>query len=291
MVAGQISNCWEKASIFKERFREIVSDPLNLLIDRVPQAGYIDQNGCVILHNGNRVPISGKYAYYKDFSDILVVNRGVHEPLEEFCFQTLLSRLNESLPSMLELGAYWAHYSMWLKKSFPDAYCVMVEPDRSNLACGKNNFSLNGYDGKFINEAVGSNHWMLDKYAYSNDLQHLDILHADIQGYEVEMLHGANRFLAEHRADYIFISTHSEELHQEVCGLLEGLEYRVEISSPVITHTTSGDGFVFASSPKVNLLFDGFEPIGRIDISRSNPTELIDYIGKAKAFVHSRKFL
>jgi len=52
----------EKASIFKERFREIVSDPLNLLIDRVPQAGYIDQNGCVILHNGNRVPISGKYA-------------------------------------------------------------------------------------------------------------------------------------------------------------------------------------------------------------------------------------
>lgn len=99
------------------RFREIVSDPINLLIERVPQAGFIQDN-LVCLHNGNRVHYSGKDAYYEGFSDILVINRGVHEPLEEFAFQECLKVLPQR-PSMLELGAYWAHYSMWLKKKRP----------------------------------------------------------------------------------------------------------------------------------------------------------------------------
>jgi len=89
------------------RFREIVSDPINLLIERVPDAGIVE-GGLVVLHNGNRVPFSGAGAYYEGFSDILVINRGVHEPLEEFVFQELLKALPER-PSMIELGAYWAH--------------------------------------------------------------------------------------------------------------------------------------------------------------------------------------
>ena len=98
---------------FPGRFREILSDPLNLLIRRVPHAGLVDGN-LVYLHNGLHVPWAGPNAYYGRFSLIFVLNRGVHEPLEEFVFQEVIDRL-PSAPRMLELGAYWGHYSMWLK--------------------------------------------------------------------------------------------------------------------------------------------------------------------------------
>ena len=87
------SNTLQKASTFIERYRESICDPLNLLIKRVPKAGYVDGLGCVILHNGNRVPVAGELAYYRDFSDILIINRGVHEPLEEYCFQQVLKKI------------------------------------------------------------------------------------------------------------------------------------------------------------------------------------------------------
>jgi hypothetical protein len=116
------------------RFREIVSDPINVLIERVPQAGFVEDN-LVCLHNGNRVPYSGHDAYYQRFSDILVINRGVHEPVEEFAFQECLKAL-PPCPSMRELGAYWAHYSTWLKKIRPNATVTMVEPDPANLSVG-----------------------------------------------------------------------------------------------------------------------------------------------------------
>ena len=48
-------------------------------------------------------------------------------------------------PVMIELGAYWAHYSMWLKSVRPQARVVMVEPDREHIAVGGANFQRNGY--------------------------------------------------------------------------------------------------------------------------------------------------
>src|SRR5262245_51425360 len=99
-----------EASDFLGRFREVVSDPLNLLIERVPMAGVVEGTD-VCLHNGNRVPVVGEHAYYGAFSQLLVINRGVHEPLEEYVFQQLIKTLPEA-PLMIELGAYWSHYSM-----------------------------------------------------------------------------------------------------------------------------------------------------------------------------------
>ena len=97
---------------FHGRWREIIADPLNLLIRRVADAGVI-QDGLVRLHNGHQVPLAGEYSYYSIFSTILAINRGVHEPLEEFTFQEMLPHLPDA-PVMLELRAMWAHYSMWM---------------------------------------------------------------------------------------------------------------------------------------------------------------------------------
>jgi hypothetical protein len=268
----------EKASRYDERYREIISDPINMLIERVPEAGYVDSSGYVVLHNGHRVPVAGELAYCSDFSDILVINRGVHEPLEEFCFQELLKKLRGPAPKMIELGSYWAHYSMWLLQRFPGASCCMVEPERGNKECGENNFRINGYRGEFIEAFVGSNGFQLDAFTSERGISSLDILHSDIQGYEVEMLEGGQSFLGSHGADYIFISTHSDSLHASVLGKLEGWDYRIEVSSPVDAHTTSGDGFVLATSPKVEPLFKSFSPLGRTEILAAKPAELIESI-------------
>lgn len=73
------------AGDFRGRFRETVSDPLNIFIDRVPEAGTMDGDH-VIPHNGHKVALRGPNSYYKFLSDILIINRGVREPLEEFVF-------------------------------------------------------------------------------------------------------------------------------------------------------------------------------------------------------------
>jgi hypothetical protein len=268
----------DKASIVIERYREIISDPLNLFIGKVPQAGYVDSDRCVILHNGHRVAVEGDLAYYKDFSDILILNRGVHEPLEEYCFQETLKKIKSGSPKMIELGAYWAHYSMWFMQNFPNAQCVMVEPDEKNLRCGQNNFRINNYSGDFIRSFVGSNAFELDAFSTERKMDRLDILHSDIQGYEVEMLRGATNFLREKRADYVFISTHSQKLHAQVGDILAGHGYRIEISADFDNQSTSLDGFILASSPNVAPVFAGFVPLGRLDIATAGPEQLVAYL-------------
>jgi hypothetical protein len=272
----------EKASAenFIERFREIISDPLNLLIKRIPSAGYLDKDNCIILHNGNRVPRDGPGAYYSSFSDILIINRGVHEPLEEYCFQQVMEVLNNESPSMIELGSYWAHYSMWMKKIKPAARCFMVESDETNLLAGKENFKRNGMEGEFIKDFVGDNAFSVDQFITTHPIEKLDILHSDIQGYEYEMLKGARKSLQERRIDYIFISTHSDELHSQLENEIKSLGYRLEVSLNFSRHTTSYDGFILATSPNIKPLFKEWHPWGRIQINQSTPQAILKYLNQ-----------
>ena len=114
----------KKAEIPLDRFREVISDPINLLIKRVPQAGYVDENRFVILHNGNRVHYEGPNSYYGIFSQLLVINRGVHEPLEEYCFQETLAKLKTRTPVMVELQFLEQHKTQYL-----DLHCDSMKID------------------------------------------------------------------------------------------------------------------------------------------------------------------
>lgn len=277
LLLGKASN---SGTFYIERFREIISDPINILIKKVPEAGYVDKNNYVILHNGNRVPIRGDLSYYDKFSDILILNRGVHEPLEEYCFQEMLTKIKIKSPIMVELGSYWAHYSMWLKKKIADSRCYLVEPDLKNLECGKNNFMINNFKGEFINDMIQplEKGLTLDKFFLEKKLISINILHADIQGFEINMIEGAKFLLKNHIIEYIFISTHSEDLHNEVVKKLNEFKYNIEISSGFENHTTSCDGFIFASSPKSDRVFKSFFPLGRVEILKSSPEKIIEYI-------------
>jgi Methyltransferase FkbM domain len=261
------------ASDFLGRFREIISDPLNLLIERVPEAGFVDGD-LVYLHNGLRVPVAGPGAYYGPFSQVLVLNRGVHEPLEEYVFQQVLERLPEN-PSMIELGAYWGHYTMWLKKQRPRGDVILVEPDLACLRAGQDNFARNGFKGEFIQAFVGAGKFEVDAFFRNRKVKQLDILHTDIQGFEVEMLQGGQDVLAKRRVHYLFVSTHSQAIHGTIVDGLGRLGYRVEISSDFDIQTTSFDGFVFASSPEVAAVFGDIRILGREEIAQCRPQDVL----------------
>ena len=261
---------------FIGRFREIVSDPLNLAIRRDPRAGFVEGNH-VYLHNGLKVAVAGPFAYYDKFSMILSINRGVHEPLEEYVFQEVLNRLPTS-PLMLELGAYWGHYSMWLKMTRSDATVHLVEPELQNLNVGKYNFELNGFTGEFTQAFVGKDQFEVDTYLAERGIQKVDILHSDVQGYEVEMLEGCSKSLAAKAIDYLFVSTHSQQLHRDVIKRLEDFDYRVEVSSDFDCGTTSYDGFILASNPSIEPVFKEFIPMSRVQIEEAQPALMIDYL-------------
>ena len=264
---------------FLGRFREIISDPLNILIKRNPLSGMVDKQGYVCLHNGNKVPISGEYSYYGNFSQILVINRGVHEPLEEFCFQETLEKISDQKPKMIELGSNWAHYSMWFMKKFPNANCFMVEPDKKALDAGYNNFKNNNYpNGKFYLSKVAKNEFVLDKFVDLKKIDKISILHSDIQGSELEMLDGAKNFLSKHLSDYIFLSTHSESIHNDAKKKLKSYGYVIEVLSDFDNHTTSYDGFILATAPSAKRVFKTFLPLGREDIKSKKPNEMIRYL-------------
>jgi Methyltransferase FkbM domain len=98
---------------------------------------------------------------------------------------------------------------MWLQKLRPKALNFMEEPEPSNLGVGLANFKLNNLRGEFIAELVGSNFFGIDKFLESRRIERLDILHSDIQGYEVEMLEGSAAALSKCKIDYVFVATHS----------------------------------------------------------------------------------
>lgn len=261
---------------FFARYREIVSDPLNLLIHRHPDAGCFDAD-FVCLHNGLKVAAAGEKAYYDQFSAIFCINRGVHEPLEEFVFQEVLKVL-PSAPTMLELGAYWGHYSMWLKHVRPDGKVYLVEPDPTNFAAGLFNFQTNNLQGNFARLMVGKGQLEVDRYLRDQEIEKLDVLHSDIQGAEVEMLEGARNSLASKSIDYLFVSTHDDEIHQQCQDLLREHGYRIEVEADFESESTSLDGFILASSPKVAQVFHNFKPMSRLAILNATPAELLDYL-------------
>jgi hypothetical protein len=144
---------------------------------------------------------------------------------------------------------------MWFQQKFPAAQCVMVEPDRQNLFFGKENFRLNGFQGKFLHYGIGretdprSNVTTVDEICRREKIQFVDVLHVDIQGFELDMLHGAQHLLQQKQVGYAFISTHSAELH-EACRQLLSEQYHFQIVADVDLHESfSWDGILVMKAP------------------------------------------
>jgi FkbM family methyltransferase len=212
--------------------------------------------------------------------------RGVHEPQEEKCFHELVRHVRER-PVMLEAGAFWAYYSLWMLALRPGAECHMVEIDRALLDVGIRNFELNRQKGIFTHGGFGApdlSPWLtevhgdyvralpsgkiffdrphptpgfhlniplltLDGYLHANRIDFLDVLHVDIQGEELKLLNGARAALRDKRIGYIFISTHiSDAFHAQCLSAVRDADYHI-VAEHSISDSFSGDGLIVAKAP------------------------------------------
>jgi hypothetical protein len=112
-------------------------------IRRVRRAGQVQTLGdgtrVQIMHNGLRVRADG----YQDewMTRLIELCRGCHEPQEERVFCEVMARLPTEA-TMIELGGYWAFYSLWFLSGGERRRSIVVEPNPKHLAVGKANASL-----------------------------------------------------------------------------------------------------------------------------------------------------
>lgn len=237
-----------KGNNFEERFIDILSDPNNFFIKRNIDAGKIEDN-CVIMHNGIKVIKDG---YYGSFSNILVQNKGCHEPAEERMFDLVLKYIPKNAV-MIELGSYWAFYTIWFNKIIENAKNYCIEPELDNINLGKKNCEINNVTADFTQGFIGKNYINVYDFIKNKHIDYIDLLHSDIQGYEFEMLEGIKELLLQNKIGYLFISTHSEELHTNCTNFLENNNYRIIASANYDTETFCMDGIIVACQ-KNNLL-------------------------------------
>jgi hypothetical protein len=242
-MVGDVCVDWRK------RINDVVSSPYNLAIPRCEDAGKLD-GYTITMHNGVKVCAAGYYG--SGILNMLIENRGVHEPQEESIFEAVIRGLPQD-PIMLELGSYWAFYSLSLLNQRPKSRCFMVEPEAENLVSGQVNFRLNKRQGFFTQAFVGRDPKddpltiSVDSFCDEHNISYLDILHADIQGYELEMLEGASLMLSFKRVGHVFVSTHTNQLHYSCIDLLKEYGYTI-LEECDLNSTCSVDGLIVAKN-------------------------------------------
>jgi FkbM family methyltransferase len=248
------------------------SDP----IPKVDEAGAIvERDGRELqrMHNGLLVERGCYYGPWMD--EIIRATGGHHEPQEELVFFHLLERLSqtEGDKCSVELGSFWAYYSMWFVHNFPGARSIALEPDPAYLEVGKRNAALNGLQDAitFGQGAVGAEPGSLVSFVAESDgepydvkqydlastmaefdLSHVDLLMVDIQGFEEVLLPRALEQFAGGKVRFLIVSTHHHIIsgnpttHQDVLDLLVKAGAHIIVEHNV-SESYSGDGLIAAS--------------------------------------------
>lgn len=255
-VYRQIARGW--LNDFGLRIDDVRSARDNDSIPHVPDAGKII-DGQLVMHNGIRINPSSYVG--EKMTQLLQLNRGVHEPQEEAAFAAVLSWLKETEANsytMLELGSYWAFYSLWFKTTLPNSECFCIEPDQSNLNWGRQNFEINDQAADFTLAHIGSVQKQgnpptisVDSFIQTKRIRQVDILHADIQGFELEMLDGAKKSFDRRMIDYVFISTHRHALHYRCLERLALYGFNI-LAEADLLESHSLDGLIVAARDDLN---------------------------------------
>ena len=244
-------------------------------IKKVKKAGTVTEHGGTpvqVMHNGVLVR---EGCYYGDWmTEVIRELRGHHEPQEELVFDQIVKRLvkDTPTPTMIELGSFWAYYSLWVKHVAADTRCVLVEPDAVNLQVGVDNFALNDMTpAAAVHAAVGSKHGSSIRMSHDSDgavrkvpvvsidgliadqgLERVDLLLCDVQGAELAAIQGASKAIANGRLRFAVISTHHHLIsgdpltHQKCLAELERLGAQI-IAEHTVLESCSGDGLIAVS--------------------------------------------
>lgn len=240
------------------------------VLPKVAGAGEV-VDGVQLMHNGVRVEADGYQGPW--MTEIIRQLRGHHEPQEELAFHAVVERLaaTEPAPVVMELGAWWAYYSLWARHRIPGARSFCVEPDPAYLAQGQRNFALNGCDAVFHQAAVaqlpspprpflcesdGLEHDVpfesLGSLLARFELERIDLLLVDVQGAETPLIDGGRDELRDGRVRFMVVSTHHHAIsndpltHQRCLMLLRELGGHVVVEHTVAESFT-GDGLIVVS--------------------------------------------
>lgn len=160
-------------------------------------------------------------------------------------FDLILDDIDDN-GTMIELGSYWSFYTIWFNKVIKNAKNYCIEPEINNLNLGKENCLLNNVIADFTQGFIGKNNINISNFVIEKNIEKIDILHSDIQSYELEMLEDIRDLLYQNKIKYLFISTHSNELHYKCIELLKNCNYRIIASSDFDTETFCCDGIIVA---------------------------------------------
>ncbi len=253
----------------QNRIRETISCRDTDYIPKVPNAGEIIVDPEInskyqVMHNGIKIHHG---CYHGDWmSYIIKVLKGHHEPQEEKVFYEVLKHITPGAV-IVELGCFWAYYSLWFCDEIPNAQAYLIEPNPEKLEIGMKNFELNGHTGNFTRGFIGPKSdpnasfkdWdkkvykipciTVDTFMQENNVDYIDILHSDIQGAEDDMLEGAMNSLKSNKIGYIFISTHPG-CHRYCFDIIRRLKYHI-IAQHTIRESVSGDGLIVACNPTI----------------------------------------
>ena len=241
----------------------------------------IESNGELVqvMHNGLKVQAGG---YYGDWmSHIIRSLEGHHEPQEELIFYHLLRYVrNSSL--IVELGCFWAYYSLWYLREVPNSTAIGIEPDR-DLLIGQHNANLNKLSNRieFINAWIGGQE--LQNYSAPTENSSkpislpmhngesliglsggkvVELLHLDTQGAELDFIKSLKVAADKKLVRFVMVSTHhssisgSANTHFDCLQQLRFLGGNILVEHDVI-ESFSGDGLILASffPEDVNLPF------------------------------------
>lgn len=267
-------------------------------LPRVEHAGEVlefNNQRVQIMHNGVRIVEDCYCGSW--MTETIRLLRGFHEPQEETVFHAMIERLRSEKavdPVIIEFGSYWAYYSLWFLRELPSGRAIAVEPDPEYLEVGRVNARINGATERmtFVHGAVGSapgerlsfvaqsdgNSYDVQQYDLGSlmdavGVTRADIVLADIQGHESNLLERAALQLASGGVRFFVISTHQHSIsgdaltHQKVLRLLvdAGAHLIAEHSVP---ESFSGDGLIAVS-------FDPADADFQVEISRARAKDSI----------------
>jgi FkbM family methyltransferase len=235
-------------------------------IPKVENAGQVietEHGPAQIMHPGVLVH-EGCY-HQQWMTDLIRALQGHHEPQEEKLFYEVLKYVPDDAV-ILELGSFWAFYSLWFKKEKSKSKAYLIEPNPYKIELGQHNFLLNNFEGDFMQGYIGASHidpsvfvdWdgkkfsvpqvSVDWYLKHKNIDKLHILQADIQDNEAELLSGMKDTLASRGVDFIFLGTHSPNYPFRKTLVDAGYVILEEFE---VHESFFDDGLILACSPDV----------------------------------------
>jgi FkbM family methyltransferase len=242
-------------------------------IPKVPLAGSIitsNNRSFQVMHNGIEVVAGG---YHGDWmAQIIRGLRGHHEPQEELLFNTLLRYVRHN-SLIVELGSFWAYYTLWYLFEVPGSTGICIEPDPLHISIGRQNadhnkmtdrikFLESWVDGSACDHVIRqSETGALNRALPSLNMDDIiriaggrviELLHMDVQGAELSFLKSMELAVQSNSIRFVVISTHhqsisgSRDTHESCLKVIRDLGGAV-LAEHSITESYSGDGLIVAS--------------------------------------------